>query len=173
MKLKHFLSIALFLLSTFTYAQNSSKLIASCCEDDGGRCTGSAYCSACTNCTGCKHCKSGGTCGACTTVSSSSSKKSSSSANKKSGTTTKTATKSTDATSKKSKGNTIATNINIYINTNEINLRKGPGLNFDVIGKVKKNAKVELISYTGDWANIKVLDSNLIGYIESGYLKQE
>lgn len=31
----------------------------------GGRCTGSAYCTACTNCSRCKHCSNGGSCGVC------------------------------------------------------------------------------------------------------------
>ncbi|MCP2937766.1 hypothetical protein NK983_34220, partial [Salmonella enterica subsp. enterica serovar Typhimurium] len=31
----------------------------------GGRCTGSAYCTACTNCSRCHHCKYGGSCGVC------------------------------------------------------------------------------------------------------------
>lgn len=170
MKLKHFLSIALFLLSTLAFSQRTNKAIASCCEDDGGRCTGSAYCSACTNCSGCKHCKSGGSCGACTSVSTSSKKKSSS--GKKTSATSKTSAKS-NTTDKKSNDITIATNINLYINTNEINLRKGPGFKYDIIGKVKKNAKVEVISYSGVWANIKVLDENLIGYIETIYLSAE
>lgn len=40
----------------------------SCCDDKlnaGGRCTGSAYCTACTTCNYCAHCNSGGSCGVC------------------------------------------------------------------------------------------------------------
>ncbi|MDO8999676.1 MAG: hypothetical protein Q7W45_07925 [Bacteroidota bacterium] len=32
---------------------------------EGGKCTGSKYCSACKNCSRCKHCSSGGVCGVC------------------------------------------------------------------------------------------------------------
>lgn len=53
------LILALTAIGSF-YAYYESK--ADTC---GGRCTGSAYCSACKNCSRCKHCNSGGSCGVC------------------------------------------------------------------------------------------------------------
>lgn len=39
------------------------SIVVEPCE--GGKCTGSKYCSACKNCKYCKHCNSGGVCGVC------------------------------------------------------------------------------------------------------------
>lgn len=48
--------VYLLLISVFS-------IVAKPCE--GGKCTGSKYCSACKNCKYCKHCNSGGICGVC------------------------------------------------------------------------------------------------------------
>lgn len=58
--MKVVLIILSYLLLSFTPGPGKE-----CCSKKGGRCTGSAVCSACTSCNYCKHCNAGGTCGTC------------------------------------------------------------------------------------------------------------
>ncbi len=54
-----------FIILTFSILMLNSCFKANDNIGHGGRCTGSAYCTACSNCSGCGHCNSGGTCGVC------------------------------------------------------------------------------------------------------------
>ncbi|RXM62690.1 hypothetical protein [Chryseobacterium sp. CH1] len=54
-----------FIILTFSLFLLNSYLKANDNVEHGGRCTGSAYCSACSNCSRCGHCSGGGTCGVC------------------------------------------------------------------------------------------------------------
>lgn len=130
----------------------------------GGRCTGSAYCTACSNCSGCGHCNSGGTCGVC---GGSSSRKSSSS-----GSSTKKSKskkhKSTDSyQSSKTQSNkppkVFIDEVNVNLNTNNrqfagieaIIIYEKPTLKSKIIATVPKDAKLIKLSTKGSWCEVQ------------------
>lgn len=56
------------------------------------------------------------------------------------------------------------------VNTNSLNVRKGPGINYKVIKKLKNNTTVTQTSKTGIWSKVKV--GSTTGYVSSKYLKK-
>lgn len=54
--------------------------------------------------------------------------------------------------------------------TNSLNIRKGPGTNYQVIRVLKKNTVVTQTSKKGNWSKIKV--GSTTGYVSSNYLKR-
>jgi len=157
--MKILLFIILFVLSYTSCHSQSNKseiTVASCCEEGRG-CKGSAYCTACKNCTGCKHCaKNGGTCGVCS-----------------SGYTKRKTTNKKSESYKSSIGSKVILKKGdiLSVITNSLNLRKGPGTKYEIIEKLKKTSKVELLDIKGSWLKVKVKSSNNIGYVYAKYLR--
>jgi hypothetical protein len=164
--MKNILFFSLILLFSNGMAQTpSKKLIASCCSnEDGGRCTGSAYCSACKNCSGCKYCNSGGSCGVCDSGKSrSNSSSSSKSKSNTSGTTYSPKSKST-----------IRQNFykgdHLFVSNATLNLRSGPGTKYEIIAKLKMNDELTYIESSGDWIKVKVKNSGIEGWTFGKYV---
>lgn len=61
-----------------------------------------------------------------------------------------------------------------YVNGNNLNVRNGAGLNFEVITQFEKGQKVEVIATTknGDWSHI-ITDDEIEGYVFSRYLSSK
>lgn len=150
--MKYFLFFLFFSLSSsVTWAQNQ-QLAACCSTTNGGRCTGSEYCTACKNCSGCKHCNSGGSCGVCRPK-------------------TK-ARKAQKVTKRKTHYNipdqTKAPNYlkGIRIQEKSVLLRKGPGLDFATVLKLYKNDQLLYLASTGSWIKVKVVGTSTVGFIQ-------
>ncbi|WP_213277468.1 SH3 domain-containing protein [Chryseobacterium indologenes] len=162
-----------FIILIFSLFLLNSCLKANDNVGHGGRCTGSAYCSACSNCSGCAHCSSGGTCGVCRGGSyrkSSSSGSSSKSKSKKH--------KSPDSyrsskphTSKPPKVFIDKVNINLNSNNRYIagiattNVYEKPTFKSKVITKVSKDAKLLQLSKEGSWYKVQVKSNGKTGYV--------
>jgi len=156
--------VVLFVFSINLHSQKSStKLIASCCESKVGRCTGSAYCTACTNCSRCAHCSNGGSCGVC------------SSSNdytpiKKKG------YKKSRKTSSSFKSYGITSRVSYYkdqtlsVIAKTVNVRKGPGMSYDILETLKNGDYVYFKQVSGDWALVEVHGSDIEGYVFLKYL---
>ena len=163
----------------FTTAINAqdSKLIASSCHADGRRCSGTAYCSACSNCSGCANCNSGGTCGVCTSYETQKKvyKKPVKKAIKPAVYTTK-ATKVKPSTKKKSIQSfynstpTYSVGDKIYVSSEILNLREGPGTNYPIIETLEKGDTLELLGYDGEWIQVIILKSKNVGYVKSKFV---
>jgi len=179
--------IPLMLLFFFSFvsanAQNS-KLIASSCHADGGRCSGNAYCTACSNCSGCKHCNSGGTCGVCTSydepvkaVYKKPAKKKSVSYNStvtkpdyQKATGKKFATKkSTQGIHATSPAYKAGDNLNVILEI--LNLREGPSTDYPVIETLGKGDPVQLLGYDGEWVQVIARKSKNVGYVKVIFLR--
>ncbi|PKP17232.1 MAG: hypothetical protein CVU07_04570 [Bacteroidetes bacterium HGW-Bacteroidetes-23] len=143
----------------------SKKLIASCCStEDGGRCTGSAYCTACKNCSGCKHCNSGGSCGVCDGGKSrNKSSSSSKSKNNTSGTTYSVKSKSTGSRN-------FYKGDRLFVANTTLNLRSGPGTKYEIIAKLKMNDELIFIESSSDWIKVKIKDSGVEGWTFGKYV---
>lgn len=166
-------------LSTTSFSQKkgSSKLLASCCEG-GGRCTGSAYCTACTNCSGCKHCAdNGGSCGVCSGGGSS---RVVSYPSSQTSTTRKTKTrKSTSSSSSTSGFYTSPTNSRILygtlltVKTATLNVRTSPGKDYPVRVVLEKGDEVRCMeTSSAEWVKIEVVDLGIEGYVFAANLKK-
>lgn len=148
-----FLIISLFSFNSFS---QETKLIASCCEEGRG-CTGSAYCTACKNCSGCRYCsKNGGSCGVCSSVRKKTYRNSSS---------LKKITADNSSISYKFYRGAV-----LYTSKTILNLRKGPGVKYKVLKKLKKDTKLVYISKKNNWIKVKEQVSDLVGYVYFKYL---
>ena len=151
--------LLLMLFAQGITAQKSSKLIASCCESKEARCTGSASCRACTNCSRCGYCNSGGSCGVC------------------SARTTYVSSKKVARTTKtyRSANSTMAKNYStgdlMMVTNQTLNLRSGPGTDYDILETLEKNDMLGFISKSGDWAKVEVVATGTIGYVHLNYVK--
>lgn len=132
-----------------------------------GRCTGSVNCTVCRNCSRCAYCSNGGSCGVCGGGYSSSSKynHSSSKKNKKSSTAS-----SFYYSSKASR--TYNEDETIIIYNDMINVRKGPGLKYEIIEKIYLGDSVTFIERYEIWLKVKVEKTGSIGFISSKILNQ-
>ena len=151
-----------FSLSLQSQTTKQKGLIASCCETEVGKCTGSAYCSTCKNCSRCKYCSNGGSCGVCAgtriNTFSSSSKKSTS-------TSSTSSKKTTKVTPNYYAGKTLT-----VVNAS-LNLRKEPSTNSEIIESLSKNDKLSFIEEKGEWIKVLVNDSEKIGWVYAKYVK--
>lgn len=177
------LVLLLFFSFVSAHAQNS-KLIASSCHADGGRCSGNAYCTACSNCSGCKHCNSGGTCGVCTsyaepvkTAYKKPAKKKavhSSSAPKQSDN-NKTAVKKASAKKPSKPVYTSApahgAGDKLSVISEILNLREGPGTDYPAIETLEKDDTVQFLGYDGEWVQVIVMKSKNVGYVKVAFLR--
>lgn len=121
-------------------------------ETNNGKCTGSAYCTTCKNCSRCAHCSNGGSCGVCD----SGVKKSYSSTNKK----------NTSITKK----NYLVGN-NLYVTNTSLNLRSGPGINYEIVEKLSKNDELTFVKKQEDWIKVIVTNSKNTGWVFYKYVK--
>lgn len=168
----------LFFVFVYSMSAQNHKLIASCCDAKSkelGRCTGSAYCSACSNCSRCAHCSNGGSCGVCASYSQPARY---TTPRKVSGSTVKTFSKNTVTTasnsniySKPQKGAVAKKVITDYhsedmlaVESETLNLREGPGVEYDVIEVLKKYAVIKVIAIDGEWLQVKVIESGNYGF---------
>lgn len=164
--MKNIILIGFILLLWNSMAQTSTeKLIASCCSnEDGGRCTGSAYCTACKNCSGCKHCNSGGSCGVCDGGRSS----------KRSSSVSKNKSNSSESTysvkSKKIINRSFYKGELLFVSNTTLNLRNGPETKYEIIAKLKMNDELTYIESNGDWIKVKVKKSGIEGWTYGKYV---
>ena len=154
------LILMLFFSLTCISQTTSKKMIASSCHDGEGRCTGSAYCSACKNCSRCAHCSNGGSCGVC-----------SSTVTYETTTKKKTQTKSKSYRSVKLKSNKYYTIDRLLITTQNVNLRSGPSTDYEILQSLSKESLVYFKEKKGEWALVKVMESNKVGYVNLKYLE--
>ncbi|MDD7885053.1 SH3 domain-containing protein [Flavivirga sp. 57AJ16] len=187
--------LRIFTLIILIFGTNNSfgqknNAIASCCEGEGGRCTGSSNCSACTNCSRCKYCNSGGSCGVC------------SGGSRRTYTPTYTPKRNTyyspsspsTSTSNYNQNNKIKTylsnnNLNsteiydlpndinseyylktLMVNTLTLNLRKGPSTSFDILERLSKYQELVLLAMIGDWVKVRVKSTNTTGFVHYKYI---
>lgn len=122
-----------------------------------GRCTGSAYCSACRNCSRCAHCNSGGSCGVCARGYKSYSIPS----------------EPSSGYSSPSGGNFSleSTNQILFIRSQMLNLRSGPGTQYAIIGKLTYRQKLTLLATSGEWLKVSVEGSGQVGFVHKKYVK--
>src|SRR5690606_38081716 len=100
------------------------------------------YCTACKSCSGCKHCaKNGGSCGVCSGGRNYSSSKSTSKS---------VSSYSLVDTSKFSIGEKV------LVNSVTLNLRRGPGTQYQIIEKLSITDKLEVLEIIGSWLKVKV-----------------
>lgn len=151
-----------FSINIQSQTAKQNRLIASCCETEVGKCTGSASCSTCKNCSRCKHCSNGGSCGVC--------------AGTKVNTFTSNSKKSTYPSSSSST-KSIKNTTNYYagktltILNKTLNLRKEPSKQSEIIETLSKNDKLIFIEEKGDWVKVLVNDSEKIGWVYAKYVK--
>jgi hypothetical protein len=140
----------ILLVGLNSYTQES-RLIASCCAGERGRCSGTASCTACTNCSGCKHCaKEGGTCGVCSGYSSPAKKKSTSGGN--STYSYGNGSSNTNHNDNYSNKNHVTSSYSqnetdqyIHVTSETLNVRAGAGSDFEIVAKLKKGTVLQFI----------------------------
>lgn len=57
------------------------------------------------------------------------------------------------------------------VNTNGLNLRKGPGTNYTVLSILQRDTEVEVVSESNGWSNIKY--KTQVGYVSTQYLVEK
>lgn len=137
----------------------------------GGRCTGSAYCTACSNCSRCGHCGSGGTCGVCS--GSSSGKTSYSGSSYKKSKSKKHKTSTSDISSKNRSTDDPKVELNVNVNSNNrylvgtgaVNIYEKPSVRSKIVTIISKNAKLVQLAKEGDWYKVQVKSSGKKGYV--------
>lgn len=160
---RYFIPVIAILISLILFFTKNSSQAENCCN--GGRCNGSAYCSACKNCSRCAHCKGGGTCGAC------SSPKTSYKAPK---TTYKVSTPK-HTSSKKETTPSTKTKVNsskVYIvNATALNVRSAPSTTSSILYTLKYGDVVTVLKVVDEnWYKIQV--TNVVGYVYQQYVRQ-
>jgi hypothetical protein len=173
------LKILLFLFVSSMNAQDN-KLIASCCDSkpkDDGRCTGSAYCSACSNCSRCAHCSSGGSCGVCASYSAPVRYTAPRTVSGRRSKTTVTTSSNSNFYSKPKKEAVSSKVIINYqsedmlaVDSEILNLREGPGTEYEVIEVLERYAVIKVIAIDGEWLQVKVIESGNYGFVNVRYV---
>lgn len=59
-----------------------------------------------------------------------------------------------------------------YVNTELLNVRSGPGKNYEVLDTAPKGEKVNILSVKGNWTHIQ-LDSGIRGFVSSKFLSTD
>lgn len=159
-----------FIILTFSVFLLHSCVKANDNIGHGGRCTGSAYCTACSNCSRCGHCGSGGTCGVCSGSSSGTSYSGSSYKKIKS---KKHNTSSSPTSSKNNSGRSPKVELNVNVNYNNrylagtgaVNIYEKPSVRSKIVTIVSKNAKLIQLAKEGEWYKVQVKSSGKKGYV--------
>ena len=176
----------LFFLASLGSNAQKDKLLASCCDarlKEAGRCTGSAYCSACSNCSRCAHCSNGGSCGVCASYSqpvrytapkkaseirSSYPSKSSAQASFNLGSCEK--TKSKNASASKKVTPVYRSEDMLAVASEVLNLREGPGTEYELIEVLHKDDLIKVIAVDGEWLQVKVIQSGNYGFVNAKFV---
>src|ERR687887_1872241 len=58
-----------------------------------------------------------------------------------------------------------------YVTTTNVNVRKGPGTNYDVVATVPKGVKVNVVGREGAWLKVESKHGNKPGYINGQYAR--
>jgi len=56
-------------------------------------------------------------------------------------------------------------------NTNALNVRSGPGANYEWLGSVERGGWVRVMGQSGNWYQVELLDKNVTGFMSKTYLK--
>lgn len=59
----------------------------------------------------------------------------------------------------------------LVVNTNRLNIRSGPGMDYPIIGGVDRGQWVELNTSSGAWLQGRSMQNNLVGYFSASFLK--
>ncbi len=147
--MKQLILSLLFIIPLFVFSQSDTAQVASCC---GGKCTGSAYCTACSNCSGCKHCTSGGSCGVC---SGGAKWKPAPEPRGTSGTKSTTPKSTTNDPYGTSTDSNKAIGGSVHVVSTTLNMRKGPGVEFDIVIVLNKDAFLTILDPENDgWIHV-------------------
>lgn len=149
--------------------------------DKDGRCYGYNPCTACKNCSSCNYCNSGGSCGMC-----SSGQKSNQSTSARSSASHSNGSNSTRGRNNSSSfynSNTSPEIRTIYlpataiVSAETLNVRKGPGMEFEVVARLSAGDFVTVTEKAGEkWVKIEVMIWNdgetvmVEGYVFKEYL---
>ena len=157
-----------------------------CC----GKCVGSEYCTACTNCSRCAHCSGGGTCGVCSSGTTRKSSRSSSSYKRVEPAENAYIRFAPSTGSSQEKGNNNTTKKPepvhlpastqlVLVNAEVVNIRQGPGTEFEVVGKLYKDDQVTILeNTTKKWVLIQTEKSDdptsviIKGYVYASFLRR-
>ncbi|MCB0575659.1 MAG: SH3 domain-containing protein [Saprospiraceae bacterium] len=137
----------------------SLQLTDICC----GTCTGSAYCTACKNCKYCAHCNSGGSCGVCSTGKPRSYTTPGRSDNRTTGKNRGNGGVPSAGVAPKSSPKPKARSIDLpataFVTASKLNVRKGPGTEFEILGYLVAGDSVLVVDTAGDsWVVIEYLE---------------
>lgn len=171
--------IVLFFFSVLSIRAQEGKLLASCCDTkpkERGRCTGSSSCSACSNCSRCGHCSNGGSCGVCARYSEpvrytvpritrERIAKSTSKSNERGSKQLKFYDKSVKVTGSKKGIYNYRSDDMLAVNSEILNLREGPGVEYQVIEVLEKHELLKLIAIEGEWLQVKVIETGNRGFV--------
>lgn len=58
----------------------------------------------------------------------------------------------------------------LVVNSETLNLRKGPSTSYDVIEQLKRDQELIFLAMTGDWVKVKVKSNGLVGFVHSKYV---
>ena len=66
----------------------------------------------------------------------------------------------------------LAGNYAYVVRTSWLNLRAGPGLQYDILGKALRGEMIDILSYEGGgtWVSVRVMSSGQVGFMDSSYL---
>ena len=56
-----------------------------------------------------------------------------------------------------------------YVTTTEVNVRSGPGTQYDVVARIPKDTKIQVVGTEGDWLKVQSKHGNPPGYIFGRY----
>jgi len=174
----------LFVLFVSSMSAQNHKLVASCCDaklKERGRCTGSAYCSACSNCSRCAYCSNGGSCGVCASYSPpvryTAPRNVRGNKVKTPSKNTVTASSNSNFYSKSKKEVVTKKVINTYrsedmlaVDSEILNLREGPSIEYEVIEVLERHALLKVIAVDGEWLQVYVIESGNNGYVNAKYV---
>ena len=59
-----------------------------------------------------------------------------------------------------------------YVNSGTLNLRNGPGKNYEVISRLPENSRVSVIEKGKDWSLVEPVGGNRVGYVMTVYLSK-
>lgn len=176
-----------FFTALIANAQND-KLLASCCDSkpkEEGRCTGSAYCSACSNCSRCAHCSNGGSCGVCASYSppvrytsplkAAPSKRRAAYSSKSIAPSSFNSEAFVNPKSKKVTSNKKSTAVYrsedmLAVDSEILNLREGPGTEYEVMEVLHKDELLKVIAIDGEWLQVKVIQSGNYGFVNAKFV---
>ncbi|OXB00413.1 hypothetical protein B0A75_08865 [Flavobacterium oncorhynchi] len=66
--------------------------------------------------------------------------------------------------------NNYRSNDMLAVDSDILNLRNGPGIEYEAIEILKKHALLKLIAIDGEWLQVKVIESGNYGYVNAKYV---